>query len=344
MNFIKFILIILILLIFSACSNYRTIENIGYIKAQKTAQNNIFKGIVKAKNAAILSFQTHGEITYLPYTTGDFIKKGGVIAKLDDSFYQIQKNEELAKLQEYQVLKNKQKRYYARLDILHKEGAISDNDWESAYFELKTLDAQIKSQKEKIKYINKELFYNSIIAPFDGYIADKYADIGAYAQVAAPIVNFISSDKFQVEIMIGENAINKIKLNDTTQIFIQDKKFEGKISHISKTSANSGGYLIKIAIDKIDKNIKEGMSANVKLAFDDKEAFFVPFNAVFQVGQEKYIYKISKIQNNEGTIEKAKVKTGKIINEKIEILEGINENDLIITTFSKNLENRKIAL
>ena len=221
------VLLFFVLLIFGACTNYETIENVDYIKVEKNKQSNTYKGIVKAKNSATLSFQTQGQIIYFPYTKGDFIKKGNVIAKIDGTFYLIQKNEELAKMQEYVILKNKQKRYYDRLDVLHKEGAISDNDWESAYFELRTLDAQIKMQKEKIKYIDKELSFNAIIAPFDGYIVDKFSDVGSYAQIAKPVVYFISSDGFQVEIMVDENMVNKLKINNIVSLQIQDVKTNG---------------------------------------------------------------------------------------------------------------------
>ena len=343
MNFIKFVFIILILFFLGAHLNYKALEKVEYFKIEKVTINTTYKGIVKTKNSATLSFQTQGQIIYLPYTNGDFVKKGEVIAKLDGVFYQIQKDEEMAKMQEYIVLKNKQKRYYDRLDVLHKEGAISDNDWESAYFELKALDAQIKLQKEKIKYIDKEISYNSIIAPFDGYIVNKYNNPGSYTKMAAPVVDLISSDGFQIEFIIGENMVNKLFVGDVAEVEINNIKINGKVSHISQSSINSGGYLIKISIDVL-KDIKEGMSADIKMLSEKEKCIIVPLEAIFEDETNKYVYKISEIHNNTGKIEKIKITTGKIIGDKILVLNGLKEGDLILKNFALNMDNKKVSL
>lgn len=325
MKFLHFVLLIFLSLFLVSCANHKLIENIDYIKINKTKIDKIFHGVVKSNDSTILSFQSEGRIIYLPYTKGDFIKKGQVIARLDDVLYEINKKEQIAKLQEYVVQQNRQKKYYDRLDILHKEGAISDNDWENAYFELEALSAQIKMQKEKIKYINKEIAFSSIAAPFDGYISNKFIDNGSYAKIASPVVEFISSDGFQVEIMVQEDLINVLKIDDSVEIQIQGKKYNGKISHISKSSLSSGGYLIKISFNAI-KDIKEGMSAEVKLNFIDKEVVLIPINSVFNEKEKTFVLKIG----DDREIQKIQVCLGSIIEEKVEVLNGLNNGDLIL--------------
>ena len=144
-----FILLIITFLLYG-CNSYEKITKVEYIKVANKQNKKEYQGIIKAQNSAILSFQAEGKIIYLPFSKGDFVKKGQTIAKLDGILYVIRKNEEQAKLHELTVKLNKQKAYYARLDILHKEGAISDNDWESAYFELQAIEQEIAIQKEKI--------------------------------------------------------------------------------------------------------------------------------------------------------------------------------------------------
>jgi len=331
-----------LLIFFCGCSNFEKITQVEYIKVQDLQTKKVFQGIVKANNSASLSFQSEGKIIYLPYTKGDFVKKGTVIARLDGVLYSIKKNEEEARLKEYFVQRDKQKRYYDRLDILHKEGAISDNDWESAFYELQITLQQIKIQKEKINYINKELSYNTIIAPYDGYISQKILDVESYAKIAQPVVEFISSFGAQVEVMVGENVINQIALGEEAKIIIQNNIYYGKVAHISKSSLNTGGYLVKIALNNSLTLIKEGMSAQVELTSLKSENIFLPINSIYEEDGKYYINKIVNIKNNIGSLEKTQVLVGKIYENNVEILKGVKKGDVVALSFDG--ENRKVRL
>lgn len=322
----KILFSILIGLFLCGCFSNYTTQDLNYIKIEKINTKKEYQGIIKAQNSADLSFQSEGRITYLPYTKGDFVKKGTPIAKINSELYLIKKSEEQAKLQEYIIQQEKLKNNYSRLDTLHKAGAISDNDWENAYFELKTTGQQIKTQKEKINYINKELSYNTIFAPFDGYISEKFSDVDSYAKIGSPIIRLINSDGLQAEITVGQNDINNIKLNGTAIIVAQDKIYQGLITHISKSSLNSGGYLVKISIKDSTKNLKEGMSAKVNLNLQNINSFFLPLESIFEIENKTFVYKVSDM----GKIQKIQVEIGNVIENKAEIISGIKQGDLII--------------
>lgn len=334
-----------ILFLFGACINYSEIKDADYIRISSKKNNNaVFYGIIKAQSSADLSFQNEGEIIFLPYTKGDFIKKGTIIARLDGTLYSIKRNEEMERLQEYSIKKQKQNNYYKRLNLLHKVGAISENDWESANFELKTLNKQYEMQKEKIKYLDKEISNNVIISPYDAYISEKYSDVNSYAKKGEAVVSVIGIGGMQAEIMIDEAKINEFGLNEKLNVNILDKDYKGIIKHISKSSLKSGGYLVKINILDFDKNLKEGMSAKVVIA--DKNDFpMLPLNSIFEENGENYVFKIENVKNNIGIIQKSKIKIGKIFDENIEIIDGVENGDFII---AKNLfeyyPNQKVKI
>lgn len=346
MKFIKIFLILVVLIFLCACSDVQKITQVDYIKiSDNSIVKKEFHGIIKAKNSSMLSFQSEGRIIYLPYSKGDFVKKGNVIARLDGELYAIKKNEEQAKLRQYEIQQNKQKSFYDRLNILHKEGAISDNDWESAYYELKNIAAQIKLQKEKIKYISKEISYNIIVAPFDGYIGEKLLDVDSYAKIGSPVVNFISSDGVQVEIMVDENIINSFKIGDEVLIKVLNANYQGKIAHISKSSLNAGGYLVKILLNEMTNILKEGMSAQVEVFLANNNIHMLPLDCVFENNNQKYVYKVVNIKNNIGNIEKKNIKTGMVMDNEIEVLEGVDSDDIVVLNYDESkIKNNKVKL
>ncbi len=335
---------IIFLIIFSG--KISTLQKAKYIEVkQNTQKDEVFHGILKANNSTTLSFQSEGRIVFLPYTKGDFIKKNQVIARLDGTLYSIKKNEENAKLNEYFIQKQKQNKYYKRLDVLHKEGAISDNDWENAFYELKTINQQIEMQKEKINYLDKEISYSVLIAPYDGYITQKYLDVGAYSKIGTPIVDFISSTGLQAEVMLDENYVNKVYKNQQVKVIENNNEYSGFVSHIAKSNLSSGGYLVKIALLEFDKSAKEGMSVDVLFNNLNENKIFLPLECIFKKDNDNYVFKIVEIKDNEGKIAEQKIKTGNLIQDKIEVLQGISSGDYIIFgNLSGYYQNQKVKL
>ena len=269
------ILVVLIVIFLLLITNSVTPkQKAQYIKLEEFAHGKtVFHGILKANNSTTLSFQSEGRIVFLPYTKGDFIKKNQVIARLDGVLYSIKKNEENAKLNEFIIQKQRQNKYFKRLDVLHKAGAISDNDWENAFYELKAINQRIDAQKQKIKYLDKEISYSVLLAPYDGYITEKYSDVEMYSKVGAPVVDFIASNGLQAEIMVDENFVDKVYQNQIVCVIDNNQQYKGVVSHIAKSNLNSGGYLIKIQLLDYGYTLKEGMGVDV--FFNNFEKSFI---------------------------------------------------------------------
>ncbi len=338
----KFLITFLAIVLLCSCTNKTTYKNINYIEISKKDSQNSYHGLVKSNLSTILSFQSEGKLIFLPYSKGDFVKKGQVIARLDGALYNIKKNEELQRLQEAKVNLDKQKSYYKRMDVLHKAGAISDNDWENAYFELKSLEKEIEIEKEKVNYLNKQISYNIIIAPYDGYISQKFCDIGAILKESDPVVELINSQGFQVEIMVNQKNISGIKLNQEVKVTILDKIYDGTISHIAKSSLNEGGFIVKISLQN-SSSLYQGMSADVEIE-NEKNNFTLPLKCVYREDEQGYIYKIIDIKDNIGKIEKEKIELGKIQNENVEVLKGLNYFDKVVCDSNVHQNNEKVRL
>ena len=326
---ILFFIIVGVLASFSDIKAQKPLFTIQAV-AVKNENNKKFHGIVISQFTTDLSFQSEGRINYIPYSKGDYVRKGQVLARLDGILYKIKKNEEQARLKENQIQYNRAKSYFKRMDILHNEGAISDNDWEEAYFNLKTTAENIKIQKEKLNYLDKEISYNMITAPYDGYIFEKYAQVGAFAKVGEKILTIIGTNKTQVEVMVDSDTINKVDVNKIVVVEHNNEKYQGKIKHISKSSINAGGYLVKIELDNIKPQLKDGMGIDALIPLNNDAITLVPLNSVFEFENNKYVYKLINIKDGIGEIKKEKVETGDISENEIEILKGLNKSDSVV--------------
>lgn len=347
MKYIRIIILILSILCFGGCNYNKEIKNISYIKIPEMKNSDFmeFYGNVKSQKIADLSFESEGKIIFIPYTKGDYIKKGQVIARLDGELYKIKKKEQTAQLDNASIKKDRSKIYFDRMTILHNLGAISENDWEEAYYNYKSSTQDVKIQKEKLAYLNKQISYNMIIAPYDCYITEKYKEQGAYASIGEPIVRITGIGETQIEIMVDSNTVNKLKLNEKITAKYNDKTYTGIIKHISTSSINDGGYLVKILLDKNYSNLKDGMSINVYIAQKEKYSAKIPLTSIVFDDEGKWVYKITDIKNNIGTIKKEKIIIGAINNNEALITSGINTNDIIIFKDTDKIKpNSKVRL
>ncbi len=326
------------------CNNFIQKEPIELYKITPQPKTK-YLGTIKFQHTSYLSFQEDGVISYIPFSKGDFIKKGQIVAKIDDTLYRIRKNEELAILSEKEVQYAQSKNYFNRMNTLHSAGGVSDNDWEDAKFDMRAKSKQISLQKEKIQYINKQLSYTVLTSPYDGYILEKTGEVGEFVTASKVILTIVNSSQTQVEIMVSSDVINDLKLNDEIIVFRNNISYKGKITHISQSSNNSGGYLIKIFLDKFYPDLKEGMNVDVEFLNSNNNSVFVPINSISKENEKNYVYKIENINNNKGTVKKIEVQTGKIVDEKIEIKSNLKQNDIVISKGQNYVkENSKIKI
>lgn len=321
----KRILFLIVLLVFAffGCKKYLKIPEIKKVNCYKMTQDDIahrgiFYGVVKSTDSVVLNFQTEGKIIYLPFSKGDFVKKNTILARIDAVLYKIRQKEEVERLKKAKIQLNRNQNYYKRMDILHAQGAISDNDWEDAYFNLKTTAEEIDIQKQKVDYMNKEVGYTTIVAPYDGYITDRFVGLGANVSQMQPVYSFIGSNALYVEANVNYKIAQKLKVGELAKIKIQNKIYDAKITHVSFSSLNSGGYIIKMAFLKKVLNLKEGLGAEV--IFDYKNYYSLPYEVLFNFDNKNFIFKINKLDKKIATLEKIEVRIEKIEGENATVL------------------------
>lgn len=89
----KVTILTVMLLVFGACRLNSIQSDEAYIKVSNINDTKIFNGFIKQRPLTKLYFQTDGTVSFLPYSKGDFIRKGQVLARLDGTLYKIKKEE-----------------------------------------------------------------------------------------------------------------------------------------------------------------------------------------------------------------------------------------------------------
>ncbi len=267
---------------------------------------------------ANLGAQNTGRIQKIYVEEGNRVKQGDLLFEMDDTQLAT------AKIQ-LQVSKDN----YLRLKPLFETGSISKSQFE-----------QVKATYETSEKSYELLLTNTQFkAPFAGIITDKKLNEGevfllAPGGVGTPtIVSLMQINPLKLLVNVSEINFKDIKMNQQVRItsdIYSGEIFIGNISRIDPTiNASSRTFEVEIKIINNNEKLRPGMFVRATIALGKSEGLMIPRSSVLKLlGTTSYFGFIA-----EGDLAKRiELKLGKEINENIEIISGLNEGDLIVTT------------
>lgn len=204
--------------------------------------------------------------------------------------------------------------------------------------------AKIAAQEELAKYDQmsaEELLEQAkggITADFDGIVSAVTAVKGATATQGGELFTIVQSDSIKVDISLSKYDLEKVKENQTATITIAGKEYEGTLTRINRIAETNekGATLVKaeVHVNNPDDSIYIGIEAKVKVNIDSaKDVILVPVQAINSGKDGDFCYVVE-----DNVIVKKMVTTGVSSTELIEIKEGIEQGDMVVTDTGTGLE------
>ena len=278
----------------------------------------VFSGILKPVKELMVISQTQGKVEDVYYEFGDYVKNGTIIIKVDSELLG-------AQFKVTEANYNKAKKDIERFEKMAEVDGVTRDQLEKMQLNLKNAEAQYITTK-------KRLADTSIKAPFDGYINQVFTKKGSMLGPGAPVFEIVDISGFKMTIKCSEDEISGIYKGMDCKIkpkFLNEVELDGKVSKVSVSADMAQQYTIEILIDQSpDKQLKGGMVATVDILGAEKtDIIAVNRNYIFEKEGQKYVYKVV----DQKAIQ-TEVYTGIMMNDQIEITEGIEEGDQIITS------------
>ena len=271
-----------------------------------------------------LSFESSGKITDIFFEEGSFVKKGTLLAKINDAQLQAQ----LARLEAQVPLA--QERVYRQSTLLQRD-AVSKEALEIVKTELATLNADIEKTKAQIEQ-------TELRAPFDGVIGLRQVSVGSFASSATVVAKLTSVTPIKVEFSVPERYASEVK-KGTNLEFNVDGKLDAFKAQVYATEASLDAethtLLVRALYPNKDGELLSGQYAGIRLKQKEiADAIAVPAEAIVpEMGKSKiFVYR-------NGKAEPVDVVTGIRTDAEIQIVRGLEVGDTILT--SGTLQLRK---
>ncbi|QTY27156.1 efflux RND transporter periplasmic adaptor subunit [Flavobacterium sp. CS20] len=307
--------------------------NIFQVKGDTIGNQLSYNGTVEPKVSTPLSFLLPGVVTSIMVEEGDWVKKGQILAQIDNSSPLNTYNGTLATL-------NQAKDAYARLKSVYDKGSLPEIQMQDAI-----------SKLDQAKSVNLVALRNlencTLRAPSSGFIGTRNVEVGSASIPGTPIFNLVSLNEVYVRISVPENEINSIKKNQKASVIIPalgSKVFMGNIEKVSVIANRlSKTYEVKILISNKDLLIKSGMACDVNINLMPSEGkLTIPYRAVIKDENGKnYVFKVNPESKK---VSKQLVELGSFENNQIEVVSGLLKGDIIVTEGQHKLtDNDKVS-
>lgn len=236
------------------------------------ARASSYPGRTKAPDAADVSFRVSGPIARIPVKVGDHVRRGQVVAQMDDRDYRVQ----LAATEaEYQQVKAEAERVIA----LYNDHSTSASNYDRARYGLEQITAKYDNHKN-------QLADTRLLAPFDGYVQEVLRDEHETVSAGMPVVSIFSADGVEVVIHIPASEYQRRDdWEDVTASFdvLRGQSFPLTVRNVARRANANQLYEVRLFLAAPDAALTPGMTAMVRITYrsPDGGAVEIPAGAMF---------------------------------------------------------------
>ncbi len=287
-------------------------------------------GSLRSRQGVMIRPEVAGRVKAIAFTEGQRVQKGQLLVQLDDQ------------LQAAQVAQARAEMSIAEANHKRNQDLVAQN-----FISKRTVDesaAALDVARAKLELAVATQQRLRIVAPFDGVTGLKQVNVGDYLKDGADIVNIEDIDAVLVDFRLPERFQSKIRVGQKAQLSVDalpGKPFTALVQAVDPLiDANGRSVGIRGCIDNRQRQLRPGMFARVNTVFGVREqALTVPEEAIVPQGGRAFVLKVVPGDKPDTLVtQRVAVKTGVRQPGKVEITEGLEEGDTVVTAGQQRLQ------
>ena len=320
-----------------AIATLDTVKNVPLITTI-TAKEEVFKhqlevqGNVTTKNLLVITPEYSGILTNVYVKEGQKVKKGQLLAKIDDGGL----SQQLAQLK---IQADLARTTFERQKRLWDQNIGS----EIQYLQAKS---NYEAQQKAVSQLQQQVAKTSVKAPFSGTIDDVITEQGSVVAAGqSQLMRIVNLDDMYIETDVPESYVTDVTKGKevVVEIPVLNKTITTEVRQAGDfINPANRTFKIEVPLSNKNKDIKPNLTAKLKINdYTNQTALLVPQSIISENAEgEQYLYTITnKNQNGEGEAKKVIIKTGKTQGDVIEVLEGIKNGTEIIKEGARSVKD-----
>ncbi|GIV58400.1 MAG: RND transporter [Rhodothermaceae bacterium] len=225
-------------------------------------------GDIETAFDAVLSAQTASTVEALT-PLGRFVRKGDVVAELDDELARAAVEQARAAVEAAQAQYDLAEDTFRRQEPLYRDSIISAIEFENVRTQRNQARAQLAQAQATLSQAEEQLQYTRITAPFAGTVEAHLVEIGEQVMPGTPVVRIVNTNQVKAVVGVPERYANDIEIGTPVEIGFKAygmARRPHRVTFVGRViDPQSRTFRVEIALDNPDGRLKPEMIAEVYL-------------------------------------------------------------------------------
>jgi RND family efflux transporter MFP subunit len=306
---------------------------VALIASADTSTGADFSANIRAQDASQLSFRVNGTLTKVKVKRGDTVKKGQLLASLDESDIKVQLAQAQANASSARSQRDQARSSLRRVEKLYASGAATRSDYDNAKAQLRTAGSQYSASNQAAKQARNSLKYAQLKAPFGGVVNTVNVRVGETVGPGAPVLVISRGGQLEVNFGVPEGMVSNITAGQKVTVVVpalDEKKRPGTVSEVG-FAPERNTYPVAVVLDAPDPALRPGMAAKVRFKFGEGETHLVvPVAAVGNEKASNFVFVIEG-EGEVRTVHKRAIEVGELSGEAFVLEKGLKAGDQVAT-------------
>ncbi|MFH2067938.1 MAG: efflux RND transporter periplasmic adaptor subunit [Candidatus Omnitrophota bacterium] len=320
-----------------------TVQKVG-----QTTLNEIvlLSGTVEPRQKAPVISRVSGRLDEVFFREGEPVKKGAVLAKIEERDYKLLLIEARSALKAAAAELENAGGFYKRMSGLFAEEVITAQEMDNARNRLDAARAAVNRLEAQTELAREQLSDCNIIAPFAGFVGSRFFDPGIFlTPVSGPIMELVDLSSVKVSIPLGETELARLRSGQSVQIkpdAFPEIIFSGRVAGINPVlDPVTRTTTCEIVISNPGYLLKSGMFVRAEINLSTrKDVLAVPQEAISRQGEKTFVFVIK-----DATARQKEVFLDIQDGNLLEVKSGLASGDVIATSGIDILfENAKVEV
>jgi RND family efflux transporter MFP subunit len=316
-------------------------------------------GVVRARATALIASRLLAPITQVHVGAGERVRRGAALVTLDAR--EVRANSarvaaaslsaaESARAAEADVRSAESARVLARatherMAGLHAKRSATAQELDQAVAGLAAADAQDASARARLAAANAardaaqaasesaeiSVTYAVLSAPFDGVVTERQADAGSMAMPGATLLTLEDPSAFRLETPIDETRAALVATGQPVEVRLDnaagaDEWIPARVVEVARLDPASHSFLVKIDLPR-GLALRSGLFGRARFSGPSRRALTIPTSALITRGQLAFVF----LLDGESRARLRPVSTGAAGDDRVEVLAGVREGDVVAT-------------
>lgn len=305
-----------------------------------------FSGVIEAGFESRLSFRVPGTVQRIHVAVGDRVTEGELIAELDQGDFELEVQRAEASRSLAQAEARRAEADYQRARSLYETQGVSRGELDAARAAAEAAEASVEAQEKQLALARSQAGYTRLRAPANGAIAAVPVDENENVAAGQPVVLLTSGGEPKVRLTVPEGLIGQVEEGAPVEVrldAVSDRAYEAVVVEVGVAATGIGAtFPVTARIREAGPEVRPGMAAEAMLRFQptgDTAVYFLPPHAVEEDRHGRHVFVVEPEENRKGRVHRRDVVAGALTRHGIEIFEGVEEGDRVVTAGVRHLED-----